>query len=72
VEQGFVSNLTRPGGNLTGFSMYELAVDGKWRDLLKEIAPSLTRVGLWRFVAGTRVSNLPPLWCRCNSQPYRA
>jgi putative tryptophan/tyrosine transport system substrate-binding protein len=46
VEQGFVTNLTRPGGNLTGFSVYEFAVGGKWLDLLKEIAPSLTRVGV--------------------------
>ncbi|MFZ2142994.1 MAG: ABC transporter substrate-binding protein [Xanthobacteraceae bacterium] len=46
VEQGFVTNLTRPGGNLTDFSVYEFAVGGKWLDLLKEIAPSLTRVGV--------------------------
>ena len=46
VEQGFVANLTRPGGNLTGFSMYEFAVGGKWLDLLKEIAPNLTRIGV--------------------------
>jgi putative tryptophan/tyrosine transport system substrate-binding protein len=46
VEQGFVSSVTRPGGNLTGFSMYEFSVGGKWLDLLKEIAPALTRVGV--------------------------
>jgi ABC-type uncharacterized transport system substrate-binding protein len=46
VEQGFVASITKPGGNLTGFSMYEFSVGGKWVDLLKEIAPSLTRVAV--------------------------
>jgi putative ABC transport system substrate-binding protein len=46
VAQGFVSNVTRPGGNLTGFSMYEFSIGGKWVDLLKEIAPGLARVGV--------------------------
>jgi putative tryptophan/tyrosine transport system substrate-binding protein len=46
VEQGFVASITKPGGNLTGFSMYEFSVGGKWVDLLKEIAPNLTRVAV--------------------------
>src|SRR5499427_7623565 len=46
VEQGFVTNVTRPGGNLTGFSMFEFSVGGKWLELLQEIAPGLTRVGV--------------------------
>jgi putative tryptophan/tyrosine transport system substrate-binding protein len=46
VAQGFVANLTRPGGNLTGFGMYEFSVGGKWVDLLKEMAPKLARVGV--------------------------
>jgi putative tryptophan/tyrosine transport system substrate-binding protein len=46
VAQGFVANVTRPGGNLTGFSMYEFAIGNKWLDLLKEIAPKLARVGV--------------------------
>jgi putative ABC transport system substrate-binding protein len=46
VEQGFVTNVTRPGGNLTGFSMFEFSVGGKWLELLKEIAPGLARVGV--------------------------
>jgi putative tryptophan/tyrosine transport system substrate-binding protein len=46
VEQGFVTNVTRPGGNLTGFSMFEFSVGGKWLELLKEIAPDLARVGV--------------------------
>jgi putative tryptophan/tyrosine transport system substrate-binding protein len=46
VAQGFVTSLTKPGGNITGFGMYEFSVGGKWLGLLKEIAPSLARVGV--------------------------
>jgi putative tryptophan/tyrosine transport system substrate-binding protein len=46
VAQGFVANVTRPGGNLTGFSQYEFSIGNKWLDLLKEIAPGLGRVGV--------------------------
>src|SRR5438105_9271369 len=46
VTQGFVANVTKPGGNITGFSMYEFSVGGKWVDLLKEIAPNLGRVAV--------------------------
>ena len=46
VEQGFVASITKPGGNLTGFSAFEFSVGGKWVDLLKEIAPNLTRVAV--------------------------
>jgi putative tryptophan/tyrosine transport system substrate-binding protein len=46
VAQGFVASLTKPGGNLTGFSMNEHSIGGKWLDLLKEIAPALARVAV--------------------------
>jgi ABC-type uncharacterized transport system substrate-binding protein len=46
VAQGFVTNVTHPGGNLTGFSLFEFSVGGKWVDLLKEIAPGLARVAV--------------------------
>jgi putative ABC transport system substrate-binding protein len=46
VAQGFVTSLTHPGGNLTGFSAYEFSIGGKWVDLLKEAAPSLARVAV--------------------------
>ena len=46
VAQGFVGSLTKPGGNLTGFSMYEFSIGGKWVDLLKEIVPGLARVAV--------------------------
>ena len=46
VAQGFVASLTKPGGNLTGFSAYEFSIGGKWLDLLSEIAPGLARVAV--------------------------
>ena len=46
IAQGFVANLTKPGSNLTGFSMYEFSIGGKWVDLLKEIVPRLARVAV--------------------------
>jgi putative tryptophan/tyrosine transport system substrate-binding protein len=44
VGSGFVTNLAHPGGNATGFSSSEAPVAGKWLELLKEIAPQITRV----------------------------
>ena len=46
VAQGFVTSVAKPGGNLTGFSMYEYSIGGKWVDLLKAAAPSLARVAV--------------------------
>ena len=46
VAQGFVANMTKPGGNITGFSMYEVAIGSKWLNLLKEVAPAMARVAL--------------------------
>jgi putative ABC transport system substrate-binding protein len=46
VAQGFVPNLTRPGGNLTGFSAFDFSIGGKWVDLLKQVAPELARVAV--------------------------
>jgi putative tryptophan/tyrosine transport system substrate-binding protein len=46
VAQGFVASVRRPGGNLTGFSQFEFSLGGKWLDLLKQAAPSLTRVAV--------------------------
>jgi putative ABC transport system substrate-binding protein len=45
VGGGFVESLARPGGNATGFSFTEYGTSGKWLELLKEIAPGVTRVG---------------------------
>ncbi len=53
VEAGFVESLARPGGNATGFSQFEYALSGKWLGLLKEIAPGVKQVGVFRdFQAG--------------------
>jgi putative tryptophan/tyrosine transport system substrate-binding protein len=48
VGGGFVESLARPGGNATGFATYEFSIGGKWLELLKEIAPSVTRVAVIR------------------------
>ena len=45
---GFVENLARPGGNATGFSLFDYSMGGKWLELLKQIAPGLTRVAVIR------------------------
>jgi putative tryptophan/tyrosine transport system substrate-binding protein len=51
VGAGFVTSLARPGGNATGFMSYEYSLSGKWLELLKEIAPSVTRVAVLRDAA---------------------
>ena len=48
VGAGFVASLARPGGNTTGFSAFEYSLSGKWLELLKEIAPSITRAAILR------------------------
>src|ERR1035437_1498969 len=48
VGAGFINSLARPGGNATGFSQFEYGVIGKWLELLKEIAPGVTRVAVIR------------------------
>jgi ABC-type uncharacterized transport system substrate-binding protein len=48
VGAGFVDTLARPGGNATGFSQFEHGLSGKWLELLKEIAPTVTRVAVLR------------------------
>ena len=47
VEQGFVPNLTHPGGNITGFGNPEFSIAGKWADLIKQMVPSIARVALF-------------------------
>jgi putative tryptophan/tyrosine transport system substrate-binding protein len=48
VGAGFVASLARPGGNATGFTVYEYSMSGKWLELLKEIAPGVTRAAVLR------------------------
>ena len=56
VGAGYVDSLARPGGNATGFTVFEYAMGGKWLELLKEIAPHVTRAAVVRdsaIVAGS-------------------
>jgi putative ABC transport system substrate-binding protein len=48
VGAGYVASLARPGGNVTGFAFVEYGMSGKWLELLKEIAPRVTRVAILR------------------------
>ena len=48
VGGGFVDSLSRPGGNTTGFVLFEYGISAKWLELLKEIAPNVTRVAVLR------------------------
>src|SRR5262249_52658193 len=65
VAGGFVDSLARPGGNATGFMLFEYSISGKWLELLKQIAPGVTRVAvLWDTRTPTRpppVGGLPAL-----------
>jgi ABC-type uncharacterized transport system substrate-binding protein len=51
VGGGFVNSLARPGGNATGFVQFEYGLSGKWLELLKEIAPRVTRAAVLRDAA---------------------
>ena len=53
VGAGFVDSLSRPGGNITGFTNFEYGISGKWLELLKEIRPGLTRAAVVRDSAIT-------------------
>jgi ABC-type uncharacterized transport system substrate-binding protein len=53
VGAGFVDSLARPGGNATGFILFEYGLSGKWLELLKQIAPGVTRAAVLRDPALT-------------------
>jgi putative ABC transport system substrate-binding protein len=46
VTDGFVASLARPGGNITGFTIFEHSFAGKWLEMLKEVVPDITRVAV--------------------------
>ena len=48
VGAGFVDSLSRPGGNATGFTQFEYSLSGKWLELLKQVAPGVTRAAVIR------------------------
>ena len=51
VAAGYVDSLARPGGNVTGFAQFEFSLSGKWLELLKQVAPDMTRVAVLRDTA---------------------
>jgi ABC-type uncharacterized transport system substrate-binding protein len=53
VGSGFIESLARPGGNATGFLQFEYSLSGKWLELLKQIAPGVTRAAVLRDLAVT-------------------
>ena len=71
VGAGFVQSLSRPGGNATGFMMFEYGLSGKWLELLKEIAPGVTRAARASLLKSTtRLQRLPAITLRrCRSLP---
>jgi putative ABC transport system substrate-binding protein len=60
VDRGFVAGLNRPGGNITGFAIYEGSMGGKWLELLSEIAPGLKRAAIMFNPDATLVSTYMP------------
>jgi len=63
VGAGYVDSLARPGGNATGFMVFEYSLSGKWLELLKEIAPSVTRAAvLWDGVRSATITIATASW----------
>jgi putative ABC transport system substrate-binding protein len=58
VGGGFVESLARPGRNATGFTNFEYGIGGKWLELLKQVAPNMTRVGVLRDPLNTSGTGL--------------
>jgi putative ABC transport system substrate-binding protein len=56
IGNGFIASFARPGGNVTGFSVFEGSMSGKWLELLKELAPRTTRVIALYHAANTAVT----------------
>jgi putative tryptophan/tyrosine transport system substrate-binding protein len=53
VGAGFVESLAHPGGNATGFMQFDYSLSGKWLEMLKQVAPTITRAGVIRDAAVT-------------------
>ena len=62
VGSGFVTNLARPGGNITGFENFQTAIGGKWLEVLKDIAPEVRRIAFVHSpdIAARAVSSIRP------------
>src|SRR5262245_35732904 len=73
VAAGYVESLARPGGNATGFTVYEYSIGGKWLELLKQVAPQVTRVAVLResgIAAGRRRFQRPVPACGVLRRPH--
>ena len=79
IGSGFVASLARPGGNVTGFTLVESSIAGKWLELLKEIAPRVNRVAflfqpgsgaICRILSGRLQSRCPIPWNSGNRSTY--
>jgi len=55
VGAGFVESMAHPGGNITGFSNFEYSMSGKWAELLKQIAPHVTRALVFRDLSASGI-----------------
>jgi putative ABC transport system substrate-binding protein len=69
VGAGFVASLARPGGNLTGFAQFEYAICAKWLELLKQIAPKVSRVAIIYDPANPETKEYLPVSVVCRSHP---
>jgi putative ABC transport system substrate-binding protein len=67
VGSGLIESMAHPGGNVTGFTQFEYSLAGKWLELLKEIAPHVSRVAVLRDATRGpgRLANSP------SSRPWR-
>jgi putative ABC transport system substrate-binding protein len=68
IGQGFVQSLARPGGNITGFSVHEEPILGKWLQLLNEVAPRVKRVAV---IFNPDTAPFAPLFNRASRPPPR-
>jgi hypothetical protein len=71
VNQGFISSLAHPGGNITGFSFLESDIVGKWTNLLGDVRPNLSRVALmFKRLPGLKF--MRTLWvCNISGGPFQ-
>ena len=67
IGDGIVASLSRPGGNITGFSSFEPAIAGKWLQLLKHVSPAITRSEFARRIPSAMVSG----WLKLSKLPKR-
>jgi putative tryptophan/tyrosine transport system substrate-binding protein len=80
VRDGFVASLARPGGNITGFTIFEHSFAGKWLEMLKEVVPGMTRLAVmqnpdhpaWTAYLGAIVAIAPGLGVEVTPTPVKS